>query len=129
MTITVTLSINEREYTHEWPARFEVCEECDGHGTVLTPSIREHAYSHEEFMEAFDTEELQEAYFKRGGMFDVQCPLCKGDRVVKVVDVGRVETLRHGKKLLNLWFKSVNKRLQAEAEYQEELDAERRMGC
>lgn len=89
----VTLTImnddgDEREVTV--PGRYEVCGTCDGHGTHLTPSIRDHAYSREEFEEAFFEEEEREAYFKRGGMYDVQCETCKGRRVVLVPDLDKL---------------------------------------
>jgi DnaJ-class molecular chaperone len=128
MTITISGS-DGREYTHEWPAKFAVCDDCEGHGTVLTESIRQHAYSREEFEEAFDDDESREAYFKRGGMFDVPCPTCKGNRVVREVDKERVSFMRHGKKLLELWEKSEWARLEDEAAYRAECEMERRMGC
>jgi hypothetical protein len=74
------------EHEETLPAKFEVCERCKGHGVHLHPDIGSHAYSQEEFDEAFDDEESREAYFTRGSMFDVQCEVCKGQRVIKVVD-------------------------------------------
>ena len=67
------------------PGKFEVCDRCEGHGTHLNPSIGEHAYTPEEFAESFDDEERAE-YFRHGGMYDVQCEECHGQRVVLVVD-------------------------------------------
>lgn len=72
------------EVTVEVPHKHEVCSRCHGHGTHLNPSIGNHAYTREEFEEAFDDEESREAYFKRGGMYDVTCEECGGDRVVAV---------------------------------------------
>jgi hypothetical protein len=69
------------------PHKHEVCSKCDGHGTHLTPSIGNHAYSQEEFDEAFEPgSEEREAYFSRGGMYDVPCEVCGGKNVVLVVD-------------------------------------------
>jgi hypothetical protein len=82
---TVTNDDGE-DITHELPSRFEVCSRCDGHGTHLTPSIGEYAYSEEEFNEAFDDDEDREAYFERGGKYDVRCETCHGKRVEEVVD-------------------------------------------
>jgi hypothetical protein len=73
------------EIEHELPSKFEVCGRCSGHGTHLNPSIGEHAYSAEEFAMEFDDEEAAE-YFKRGGMYDVTCEDCGGQRVTEVVD-------------------------------------------
>lgn len=70
----------------ELPAKMEVCDDCEGHGFVLNPSMREHAYSMEEFNETFHDEEDREQYFKRGGIYDIQCPTCNGKNVVPVVD-------------------------------------------
>jgi hypothetical protein len=75
------------EYQVELPTRFEVCPRCEGHGTHLREGIGEHAYSREEFEEAFSDEEEREQYFKRGGRYDVSCERCSGTRVVAVIDV------------------------------------------
>lgn len=74
------------EVEHEFPAKFEVCDRCEGHGTHLTPRIREHAYTAAEFYESFEDEESRAEYFKRGGAYDVTCESCKGQRVISVVD-------------------------------------------
>lgn len=69
----------------EFPSVMEVCGECEGHGMVLAEGLRGYAFSSEEFHESFDEEEAHE-YFTRGGRYDVQCPSCKGLRVVAVVN-------------------------------------------
>lgn len=74
------------EVTHSFPSKNEVCPRCEGHGTHLTPSIGNHAYSMEEFYESFDDEEDREEYFKRGGRYDVTCEECHGKNVIEVVD-------------------------------------------
>ena len=113
-TIRITMtSSSDREVVYYWPCKLEICSDCEGHGTVLTPSIREHAYSREEFDEAFD-EEQQEEYFRRGGMYDVACPTCRQDRVVKVLDRDRVAQLRHGERLLRIWDQREDERLDNE---------------
>jgi hypothetical protein len=77
---------SDDEILHKLPAKYEVCGRCEGHGTHLNPSIGEHCYTQEEFDEAFDDDESREAYFTRGGMYDVQCEECHGARVVLVID-------------------------------------------
>lgn len=77
------------EVTHSFPSKNEVCPTCEGFGTHLNPSIGNHAYSMEEFYEEFD-EEGREEYFKRGGIYDVQCEECKGNKVIEVVDESRL---------------------------------------
>jgi len=73
------------ELIHDLPAKHEVCDRCEGHGTHLNPAIGEHAYTRDEFNESFDDDERAE-YFRRGGIYDVQCEQCHGQRVVTVVD-------------------------------------------
>lgn len=105
-TLKITLwddSGNE-ETEHELPAKNAVCPRCEGHGTILNPSIGSHGYSAEEFREAFSEEEQVQAYFQRGGMYDVSCPECSGVRVVPVPDVracksvGKLDVLRAWRK-------------------------------
>jgi len=67
------------------PAKFIVCPECEGHGTIMNISMGGHAYTQEEFNKQFDDEDSAE-YFKRGGKYDVQCPHCKGKNVVLDID-------------------------------------------
>lgn len=71
----------------EVPARNIVCPDCEGDGSVLTPSIREHAYTREEFEESFPEDEDKEAYMRPGSHLHVTCPTCDGLRVVPVPDV------------------------------------------
>lgn len=78
----------------EFPAVFQVCHDCEGHGFVLNPSMRGHAYSQEEFARDFDDEEQAE-YFKRGGIYDVICPTCKGKNVVLVIDSETVDASKN----------------------------------
>lgn len=121
-TIKVTVENDDgEETTHELPARFEVCPTCEGHGTHLTPSIRDHAYSRDEFMEAFDDEEDRAQYFRRGGIYDVQCEECKGRRVVPVVAEDLVTTEQ--RPILDLWARQEQSRL----DYERETTAERQM--
>lgn len=71
------------------PAKMEVCDDCGGHGYVLREGMRGHAYSAEEFAEAFDDEDREE-YFRRGGKYDTVCPTCQGRNVVPVVNESRL---------------------------------------
>lgn len=85
----------------EFPAAFRVCHDCEGHGFVLNPSMREHAYTQEEFAQDFDDEE-REQYFKRGGIYDVTCPTCKGKNVVLVIDCETVDASNNEEQKLQL---------------------------
>lgn len=127
-TITVKyVNDDGDEVELELPSKMEVCSDCQGHGSVLTEGMRGHAYTREEFEEEFDDEEDRQAYFKRGGKYDVECPTCHGKNVMPVVDEEKMPA--------NL--KAQYKEYQ---EYQEEADRldaefraasrmERMMGC
>lgn len=108
------------EITENIPAKYSVCSRCGGHGTHLNPSIGEHAYSLEEFDNEFSDEE-KEAYFTRGGMYDVNCIVCHGDRVERVPDWDAV------------WPGDLKERYQSflkeEAEYEQLCRSERLMGA
>jgi hypothetical protein len=103
-------------------ANYEVCGRCEGEGSILNPSIGEHAYSQEEFDEAFDDEEDRQAYFQRGGKYDVQCPECKGRRVIPVLDRNQFYKPAHLKLL-----KRIDDDYKASRELEAEMAAEQRM--
>lgn len=85
-TIEITVFDDDgNEVTMDLPSRKVVCPECRGEGFVLCSGMRDHAYSQEEFYQSFSEEE-REHYFRRGGMYDVKCPKCKGANVVDAVD-------------------------------------------
>ena len=113
------------EVERELPAVFEVCDRCEGHGTHLTPSIGEHAYSREEFEEAFSEDEDRDAYFRRGGIYDVVCQTCHGENVVSVVDR---DACQRDPKLAALLAEYDAQQRDDEA-YERDCEAERRMGC
>lgn len=75
----------DNEITSTLPGKMEVCSDCGGQSYVLTPGMRGHCYTQEEFNESFDDEE-REQYFTRGGRYDVICPTCKGNNVVVAID-------------------------------------------
>lgn len=119
----------EEERTITLPVKFEVCGRCDGHGSHLTPSIGEHAYSVEEFYESFDDEEDRVEYFRRGGRYDVTCERCRGLRVEAVPDVeacARDPKLKADLAALHEQWKS---EAEERDEWESESRAERMMGC
>jgi hypothetical protein len=127
MKITVkTFDDDGDEIELTLPAKNEVCDRCEGHGTHLNPSIGEHAYTPEEFEDSFD-EEGREEYFKHGGIYDVACEVCKGNKVVPVVNE---DALNDEEKKEYAEFQKVQeKRWEEEADMRAEEAAERRMGC
>ena len=112
------------EYEHELPAVYVVCPKCEGHGAHLAPSIGEHAYSREEFYEAFSDEDDRAEYFKRGGRYDVPCTACDGRRVVLEVDQEAAKLTGRGRRLLAL-YDAVSER---EAAWRREEAYERKYG-
>jgi hypothetical protein len=114
-------------FVAEIPTKYEVCDECEGFGTVLCEGMRDYAYSAEEFNESFDDEEREE-YFKRGGRYDVKCPNCGGLRVVSQPDFDAQWPKHDGPDELDL--KTVYKREQRrKAEDARERAYERKMGA
>lgn len=111
------------ERTLKLPAKFEVCGRCEGHGKHLHPDIGEVAFSAEEFAEEFDPEEQVE-YFRRGGRYDVICHDCGGKRVVAVLDRDQMTKPAHLKLL-----KRIDDKNAADASFERECAAERRMGA
>ena len=108
----------------ELPGKHVVCANCEGHGTHLRPGMREHAYTWEEFNEAFHDDEDREAYFERGGKYDVQCETCRGLRVVVVVDESITLDERQREA-----FELLRRRQRDEREYQALCRSEARFGC
>ena len=85
-------TINESNKTIEWddedegisfslPARYEVCDRCEGEGTHIADGIDSHGITREEFDADPD---FEEAYFS--GRYDVPCTECGGKRVVLCVN-------------------------------------------
>lgn len=112
MTIVV-YEDDEAEFTI--PARYEVCETCEGKGSHVNPSIDSHGISSEEFAEDPD---FAESYFR--GDYDVACNECGGRRVAAVPDWDALneETKRKVEKAIEDYY-------QTEREY----EAERRWGA
>lgn len=124
-TIKVTTIDDEGcEHEHELPARREVCPRCEGYGTHLNPSIGEHAYTREEFEESFHDPEDRAEYFKRGGIYDVTCERCKGERVIDVLDRAACTTDEQRAAL-----KVYDRQQREDRDYQALCASEQRFGC
>ena len=110
------------EVSVDLPSRKVVCPACKGEGSLLHPSMRGHAYTQEEFAEAFSEEEAAE-YTRRGGRYDVQCEQCRGKNVVDEVAEDRltVEQREH----YDRWCESQRE----DAEYEAMCRAERLRGA
>jgi hypothetical protein len=66
------------------PSKNQMCDECGGNGKVDNP-----AFSNGITQE--DRDEMGEESFENymDGRYDVTCPCCKGQRVIKVADVSQ----------------------------------------
>ena len=127
-TLNITYENDDGEEVQvELSAKNEVCSRCEGFGTHLTPSIGEHAYSREEFEEAFSDEEDRAQYFQRGGIYDVTCEECHGNKVVLVVDENHIT--RFGSEEQKAALKAFHRSQKEDADYKRMCAAERRMGA
>ena len=63
------------------PAKYAVCDTCNGKGKHVNSSIDRHGLSREDFDEDPD---FMEEYLN--GTYDVACVECRGERVVPIVD-------------------------------------------
>ena len=99
----------------EIPAKYEVCGTCDGKGRHVNPSIDSHGITREDFDEDPD---FAEGYFN--GDYDVPCNECHGNRVAPVVDEGRATPEQ---------VKAAYDKMEDDANYYAECEAERRMGA
>ena len=86
MEIVVLLEDGNVEESFTVPSRFEVCERCEGAGKHSDPAIDGNGITSSEMDEL--GEEFVEDYMR--GAYDIRCEECSGDRVVKVVDYGRL---------------------------------------
>lgn len=102
------------------PAKFAVCDDCEGEGKHMRSSMRDIAYTPEEFHESFSEEE-QDLYF--GGGYDVTCESCKGKRVVLAVDYEACNT--EEKELYSQYLDYLEEREM----FRMERESERRMGA
>lgn len=69
-----TLGIDD--FCIEVATKFEVCDMCTGHGTVVNPSIDAGGLSYDDF---YEDPEFADNYVN--GQFDTTCPRCNGLRV------------------------------------------------
>lgn len=83
---TFTLFVKGETLEVSLPAKFEVCGRCSGTGSHTNPSIDGNGITASEMQEM--GEDFREDYMR--GVYDVQCSVCKGERVVSVVDRTRL---------------------------------------
>lgn len=76
-----TITIQILDDTVTLPAKFAVCNTCEGEGKHVNPDIDRNGLTAEDFEEDPD---FRDDYFS--GVYDVICSECKGEKVVPVVD-------------------------------------------
>jgi hypothetical protein len=117
MTITFMLDQDEGEPLDcVMPFRFGVCGTCGGKGKHVNPSIDSEGITGSE-MEELGPEFLEDYM---GGVYDVPCAECAGQRVVPVIDEARAD-----KKCLDAFHEWQEEQWR----YARESDAERRSGA
>lgn len=84
MTIVTTALDDDGHYEVTFPAKYEVCSRCNGHG-VHDPEGFSDGFSSQDFDE---DPEFAEAYWE--GTYDVQCSVCHGEKVEAVIDEDRL---------------------------------------
>lgn len=118
--ITFWMTVEEgTEAEVELPAKYEVCERCQGEGKHVNPSIDGNGISREDFDQDPD---FEEAYFR--GDYDVNCEECKGRTTVLEVDEAACKAQGLEKALEAYW-----QARRDDAAYRREVEAERRMGA
>lgn len=100
------------------PCKWEVCSRCEGKGVHTNPAIDGHGITMEERDRDW-TDEEWEGYM--GGMYDVRCYDCSGDRVVPMVDSNRLSDDQR------MWFLQVQEAQEDIRRMDEMQESERRM--
>lgn len=84
-----------------------VCPRCNGEGLIANPAFDGMSVSEMVERDGYEeTDEFLREYTKRGGMYDIVCPCCRGN---KVINIARLQEWNE------------------EEEYRREEEAERRM--
>ena len=97
------------------PAKYVVCDNCQGKGSHVNRAIDGNGLTSEDFAEDPD---FAESYF--AGHYDVPCDVCKGKRVELVPDMNQCTPEQ---------WAAYEQYQQDEWDYAAECAAERRMGC
>ena len=84
--IVEILNENEDYENYEFPAKYAVCDHCNGNGTHVNPNIDGNGITSDEMAELGP--DFREDYLS--GVYDVICGECKGKRVVLEIDTERL---------------------------------------
>ena len=108
----LTLTFNDMTI----PAKYVVCDNCEGKGTQVNPNVDGHGLTQEDFDE--QGPDFFDDYMS--GVYDIPCLECKGLRVVLVADENRLTAEQ---------MQEYNQYLDDEYAYQQEMYWERMAGC
>lgn len=115
----MTLSFEIEEQMITLPAKFIVCDVCNGKGSHVNPAIDAHGITQEEY--STWSHEEKDDYFNGG--YDVPCMTCHGRRVVPVIDEANIKDDQ--KELLH----AVRQCEKEEREFENACRRERMMGA
>lgn len=123
-TVHIGHDDNGEMQMYTFPAKYEVCHRCEGHGKHVNPDIECEGggFTGSEWAEACaEDPDFHDDYF--GGMYDISCTCCEGNRVVLVIDESSFD------KEDKIAFSQYQDQLEKDQLFEEERAAERRMGC
>lgn len=104
---------DEEEEVLELPGKWQVCHDCRGEGRTLTGSLRNVAYTREDFDEDPD---FAEDYMNKNSCLHEQCHTCHGRTTEMVVDEERLKYVKPDVlKAYNQWLKDEDERMAEEA--------------
>ena len=124
----VIIYTDDSQRTVELPSKREVCDTCNGDGTVLNPAISPYgdgSFTASEWGEACDGDPDFAHDYMHTKIYHINCPDCKGNKVVDRIDHTRCQDDSRYREDYKLW------RIQ-EDEHNDFLliqAAERRAGC
>ena len=123
MEKTIEVYIDDNT-TYIFPAKFEVCWNCEGKGKHINSNIECEGggFTGSEWNEiCLEDSEFADNYF--GGMYDIACACCKGKGIILVIDES---LLTAEDDIAYLKYQEAER----ERDYREaERESERRMGC
>ena len=114
LKLTFVAYDDDCETTYSAPAKYEVCERCEGTGSHSNPSIDGNGITASEWDEWDD--DSRQMYLSGG--YDVRCTVCNGERVVLTINRERCEP--------NI-LAAYDAHIASEREYEREVYSERRM--
>lgn len=112
--LTLTFSIGEDDMVI--PAKYAVCDNCEGKGTQVNPNVDGNGLTQEDFDE--QGPDFFDDYMS--GVYDIPCLECHGMRVVLVADENRLTDEQKS---------AYYQHLDEEYSWEQEAYAERMAGC